>query len=252
MLKNLKIYSCIFFLLFTLTTKGQNNLKEGSQITADELIYNYLKSTGGIQKWLNFKSVIFKGIRSRRTQSLPFTIYAKLPNKRRLEIPFNNTTIIQASNGTTAWTINPYIGSSGNEARILGEKDAKLIHDRSESLPEFINYEKKQNKVSYEGEYELEGEKYHQLKVIKKNGEIKYFYFDKVTYLIYMEETVSKEPLLKGNIQMFIREYTRIEGLQLPYIIEAMNDGKSLYVIQTDDIIVNPELEDDLFEFPKK
>lgn len=252
MLKKVKVLCVILILMFNTNTQSQNKLKSKYKITADELIYNYLNSTGGLKKWLNFKSVIFKGIRSRRTQSLSFTIYAQLPDKRRIEIPFKDHTIVQASDGETAWTINPFMGKGGIEARILEDKEAKLIHDRSEILPEFINYKKRGNKVSYEGETKLEGEMYHKLKVVKKNKNIKYFYFDKITYLIYMEESASKEAALKGNIQMFVREYTRIDGLQLPYIIEAMNDGRSLYVIQTDDIIVNPKLEDKLFKFPKK
>lgn len=239
MMKRILLLALPVFAAFTLSAQS-----------VEKVLDKYFTNTGGIEKWKNLKSTRMEGKMAMQGMEFPGTIYAKLPNKQRVEVSVQGMNIVQAYDGTTAWWINPFMG--GTEPQLMPDEMAESITSQEFESP-FLNYKEKGHTVTYEGKGEVEGAETHILKLTKKNGDVEYHYFDAEYFVPIMSKTTVKSGEGKGQfVETYLSDYQEVDGLLFPFFIESKMDGQSMQKMTITSVKINEDYPDDRFVYPKK
>lgn len=216
----------------------------------DVILKKSIENTGGVAKWKALKTTKMEGTASMQGLEIAGVMYGKAPSSTRQEFSLQGKSMVQAYDGTTAWTINPFAG--GDEPQKMGEDEAKeMTSQKFES--EFIDYKTKGNTVALEGKDTIDGAETFKIKLTKKDGDIEYHYFDTENYVPIMVKTFVKAGPAKGQAsETYLSDYQEVSGLFFPFFIETKMGGQSVMKITLKSVKVNEPLEDKLFAYPKK
>ncbi len=248
-MKNVKkIIGFVLFALFAQVTFAQ---------TADEIIENYLKVTGGKDKWAAVKSTKMLGKMKTQGQELPTTMLGKSANKQKLFI----------SVGANVLVINAFDGKEGWKSSMMTGKAEKMEAEDNENaskemdFPEpFLNYKDKGYTITLEGEETIEGSACHKIKLTKKpmkvNGKeeenFSHYFFNKESGVPMMMRKTEKKGQMKGvAIDIFVSDYQEVNGLFFPFTITQKVNGTTAAVIAFEKIEVDTDIDDKEFAFPQ-
>lgn len=218
--------------------------------TVDEILDNYFETIGGREAWSELKTMKTNASMTMQGMTFEGIIYAKHPNKQRVNVNVNGTELIQAYDGETAWWINPFMG--GAEAQEMPADMAESM-TRQEFDSPFLNYKEKGYTVELLGEKEVEGAATYEIRLTKKNEDVELYYFDKQDYIpIKMSMTVSSGQMKGQTVDTFFSNYDEVNELVMPLAIEVKMGGQTLQKITFQEVVFNEEMEDDYFAYPKK
>lgn len=233
-----RIVSVLLLSMLTLTAaKAQTP-------TAEQVVSKYIKAIGGAAKWKALKNMRLTV--TMRTQGIDLAgeVNATADGKQRMEFNYSGAKMIQAYDGTTAWTINGFAGMT-TPTKLEGA-DAEDLSDE-EFLDEFIDYKKIGSVVSYIGEEEFEGLPYHKISMKKKNGEEATYLFDDETgFLVLKRETSDGQ-----QVETQFQDYGDIEGFIMPMKVIGKAGGQIQQSFIVSKAEMNVEMADALFAFPK-
>ena len=218
--------------------------------TADDIINNYIKTIGGMQKIEAIKTLRRTG-RFQGGGGFQAAIREenKRPNLVRQEFTFQGLTGITAWNGRTGWKIEPWEGKKDAEA--LGEEEMKAIVEDADLAGPLVNYQQKGNRVEYLGMEPVEGTDAYKLRVTLKSGDVRTYYMDTDYYVpikIDTQRTVRGE---QREYEMSLGDYKEVAGVYFPHSIEqnakgSQNKQKTTY----DKIEANVDMPDSEFNPP--
>ena len=218
--------------------------------TADEIINNYFENTGGAEAWRQLESTKMTAKMSMQGMEFPGTIYAAPPNKQRAEINVQGQEIISAYNGDVAWMINPMMGSG--DPQKMPDAQAEEMKKQEFESP-LLDYEKKGHTVSLEGKETVDGTETYKVKLTRKNGDVEYYYFEPEYYVPIMMEREISNGQMKGQMaKTYLSDYQEVEGLMMPFFIESKINGQTLQKLTITSVELNPEIETEMFNFPKQ
>jgi outer membrane lipoprotein-sorting protein len=221
----------------------------GSNDKAREVIDRYLDAIGGEDNWKRVQSYRMEAVLTMQGMEFPMLLIQARPNKQRIESTIMGKTMIQGYDGETGWTINPLEGSK--EPRRMGDDELAGMKDQKFEN-EFIDYQKKGTKVSYQGTEEIEDELCHRLKLEFANGLEKVVFISTFYHVPIMERTYVTEGPTKGQaVETFFSDYGEVDGLFMPYQIETRSQGQTISSIVIDRVEYNIAITDALFDFPK-
>src|SRR5512140_2147129 len=84
--------------------------------TLDDILNKYYAASGGLDNLKAINTMKTKGkMMMGGGMEAPFTGYSVRPNSVRQDVTFQGMSAIQAFDGTTAWSINPFMGSKDAE-----------------------------------------------------------------------------------------------------------------------------------------
>ncbi len=239
MLKRLFILMITFIAAFSLSAQS-----------ADEILNYYFENTGGLEKWRTLKTTRMEAKMSMQGMEFPGIIHSKAPNKQRVEVNVQGKQIVQAYDGATAWWINPFMGSP--EAQPMPDEMAEeMINEEFENA--FIDYQQKGSTVELLGEEGVEGTMTFKIKMIKKNGDIEFHFFDIEYFIpILVQSPITSGPAKGQMSETYMSDYQEVEGLMMPFYIESKVGGQTIQKITVQKIEVNVALEDSFFAYPKE
>lgn len=216
--------------------------------TVDEILSRYFKNTGGLKAWKTLHSMKMTGISDVQGMEFPITIYSKRPNYEKLEVQVQGMEIVEAYDGTTAWTINPFQGITS--ATKTGEEMTREAAKKSFE-DELLNYAAKGHKVEKLDDQDIEGTPAFQLKLIRKSGDEQIYFFDQQEYLPLMIRSVPKAgPMQNQTIETYLSDYRRVEDLLMAHSIKQKANGQVFMQARIQSVELNPEITDDIFAFP--
>jgi hypothetical protein len=218
--------------------------------TVDQIINNYLKNIGGLDKIKSVKTL-------RRTgKSLGgggFEILLVQENKRANEVREESTllgmTAINAYDGKTGWKIVPWNGKK--DAESLGEEEMKSILEDSDFDGPLVDYQSKGYKIEYAGTDKIEGTDTFNLKITKPNGDIYIYYLDSEFFVPIKIDTKRIVRGAEREYETVLGDYKPVAGWYLPFSIEtnvkgSQDKSKTIY----DSIEANVEMADKQFSMP--
>ena len=218
--------------------------------TVDQIVNNYLKNIGGIEKVKSVKSL-------RRTGKFVggggFEATVLQENKRsnavREEFSLLGMTAINAYDGKSGWKIEPWNGKKDAEA--LGEEEMKSIVEDSDFDGPLVDYQSKGYKVEFAGTDKFEGTDTFKLKITKPNGDIYIYYLDSEFYIPIKIDTRRMVRGAEREYETVLGDYKQVAGWYLPFSIETNVKGsqdkqKTIY----DSIEANVEIADKRFSMP--
>ena len=214
--------------------------------TADEIISTYIENTGG-DAWNDVQATKMSATVNQGGMSIPVTVYNTKDGKQAVVIEFNGQKITQmAFDGETLWTTN-FMSMKPEKSSEEMSNNMKLNNNDFPSP--LLHYKENGYEVEYIGTETKDGAETYKVKVVQEpvmmNGvetpSISYYYFDMDSYVpIAIETTQMGQPI---NITM--SDYQEVEGLYFPF---AMSQAGQPF--QMSEIVVNPEIDETIFDFP--
>jgi outer membrane lipoprotein-sorting protein len=224
---------------------------EETPLTVDQIVQKHVEALGGAAKLNSIQSLVVTGTVSILGQTeAPLTIQVKRPNLMRLEMTFQGRKIVQAFDGTTAWTVNPTVSS---EPKQSSEEDTRAAQESSDFIGgNLVDYKSKGNTVELVDKEELEGVSVYKLKITKKNGSIEYDYLDAKSFLPIRTEgrrtQLGQEILYESKIA----NYKPVEGVLMPFSLTQLVNGRLAMEITVEKMDANVPLDAAVFKMPEK
>jgi outer membrane lipoprotein-sorting protein len=224
-------------------------LVAGVQLTAqsiDDIVAKNLQAKGGaervqaVQALKQTAHVTFQGMTG------TITVYAKRPNMVRQEIAVAGQTVVNAFDGTTAWSVNPLSRSS--EPMVVTGPQAEDIKMQSDFDSPLVNYKAKGYDLQMIGTETLNGREVYHLKLTGTSKRVQNLYIDAKTNL---EVQIVGDSSM-GPIENELSDYRDVSGVKMPFMMRTLSNGAVLGQIAVDTFEVNPKIDDAIFKLPKK
>jgi outer membrane lipoprotein-sorting protein len=220
--------------------------------TVDEIVAKNLQAKGGAEKWQSVNSVKMTGKITAQGQELPLTVYAKRPNLSRQEITLPDGKVVQAFDGTTAWVINPMMGSDAPQAIPAGAAD--VMKNSADFDGALINYKSKGHTIEFVGKEKLGDKDVYHLKVTMKGGHVQHYFLDAESGL-EMKTSAEVDMGMGGAKQTLDTEmanYKQVGGIMLPHTVKQFMNGKQMVEMSVTGVEFNAPVDDSIFRMPKK
>jgi outer membrane lipoprotein-sorting protein len=179
------------------------------------------------------------------------TVYAKRPNYNRQEIMLQDKQLVQAFDGTTAWYINPMMGS--DVAQETPAAQAEMMKNGADFDGALLNYKSKGHTIEFVGKEKLAASEVYHLKLTMKNGHVTHYYLD-ATSGIELKTTAEVDigTGMKQPLETELSNYQQINGIMIPHSMKQSISGKTIAQMTIDKVEFNAPVDDALFRMPKK
>lgn len=215
--------------------------------TLDEILAKHFETIGQ-DKLLKVQSIIVKGklIQTQGNVEIPIIMYAKRPNKTRMEGTFQGLTFISAYNGEIGWHLNPFAGDTLPQQSTDEELDQ--LKDQADMNGMLYNYKEKGFTLELTGTDDLDGQKVYLLKLTKPNGNIYTNYMDAENYVILKTAAKIKVKGVVQEAETSFSNYKPVDGIIEPFNIENKVAGTLASQIILDSFDFNKDIDDSIFE----
>jgi hypothetical protein len=216
-----------------------------SAVPVDEIVAKNLAARGGLEKLKAVQSI--KQTAHLNTQGLEttLTMYAKRPNMTRQEVAVGTQTVLNAFDGTTAWTVNPLTGSPA--PTVITGPSVEVIRQESEFDTPLVDYKARGFTIDFVGAESVGGRRMLHLKIGGKDRAPQECYLDADTNL--EARTVSQSPM--GTLAQEFWDYRDVQGIKMPYSLRTLQNGTTVATITVQSIELNGPMADSLFKKPE-
>lgn len=218
--------------------------------TADEIINKHLEARGGKDK---IKAVQTERITGKMVMpqgmEAPVSMELARPNKMRMEFTIQGMTGIQAYDGSSGWSVMPFMGKTDPEK--MSSEEVRQAEDQADMDGPLVDYKDKGHQVEYVGKEDVEGTPAYKLKVTKKNGDVVNVYIDADSYMDIRETGKVKAQGQEIESQTTYGDFKKVDGLVFPFSIEQKPQGAPAgMVITISKVEVNPAVDASRFAMP--
>lgn len=267
------VFSWVMLALAPAMAFGADPLPNASKLSAETIVERNVAARGGIGAWKAVQTLSWSGkldaggnnqrvfkapgmpaplpVKDPNAQvQLPFVMEMKRNHQSRFEIVFDGKTATQVYNGTQGWKLRPFLNR--NDAEPYTAEELKLAADAADLDGLLIDYAAKGTKIDVDGIDKVEGKPAYKLKLTLKNGHVVHDWVDVQSFLEVKIEGAPRR--LDGKphaVASLLRDYRKVDGLQIPFVIETTVQGvQRTEKIQIDKVVVNPKLDDARFAKP--
>jgi len=198
-----------------------------------------------------FKTLKVKGsqFNAMLGQDMPITLTYKKPDKIHFTVEVMGMTVQNAANGTTAWTINPLIGS--NEAQEIPLEAAAQLFELIELIgTKLSKYGQDGYKFELDGNESINEKNYNKIKMTTPDDEVFTLYIDAITNWYYKEVTTMENEGEEIKIEVIYPEKTKIKGAIVPSLVEVIVNGENNSIMKFDTYEADIDVDDKIFNMP--
>jgi outer membrane lipoprotein-sorting protein len=218
--------------------------------TVDKIVQKYAKTMGGAEKIKAIKTMKVEGKFIRQSMEAAVTIWAKRPDLIKLEIVFGGQTMVIAYDGKTAWTINPFTGST--EPKEAPKEETEDLAGTADMVNDpLIDYKKKGHKLELIGKEDMEGTEVFKLQLTRKNNKVSTFYLDAETFILLKTSTTRERSGQQITSDMVFGDYKPVAGVMMPHAMETYVNNQAVGSITFNSFEPNIKLEDGFFKMPE-
>jgi outer membrane lipoprotein-sorting protein len=218
-------------------------------IDLEEVIAKATAARGGEKAIKALSTVVKEGTMSMaQGMELNFTETTKRPSKFRMDMSFQGMAMVQAFDGTTAWSINPMNGGKPEKA---GAEEVKKMVEQADMDGELIDWKNKGYKLELVGSEDIDGSTAYKIKSTK-DDETSFIYIDAVTW--YLAKVDKKINMMgqEAEVEMVFSNYQDVNGVQMPMLMEMRSDGQTMMSMSYSSIKANVDVPDARFAFPSE
>jgi outer membrane lipoprotein-sorting protein len=242
MIRKLLFASALAIPLFCVTASAQ---------TADEIVNKSIEARGGREKLKAVNSVVMTGTATVGPGiTAPATLTVRRPSSFRLDLTIQGMSLTQATDGSTAWMVNPFAGAS--TAQPMPAEDAADFNEDADIDGALVDYKEKGHTVELLGKEDFEGTPAYKLKLTLKSGAVQTIYLDASTFLELKVVGKRKQQGTEVEVESYPSNYKPVNGVLYPFSLEAKANGQTQFQLALDKIEVNKPVEDTVFKMPAK
>jgi hypothetical protein len=231
--------ACFLFVAFSLVQAQ----------TLEEVLKNYHESVGQ-EVLLKTSAAQTNGKMIQMGLEIPFTQFAASPNKFRVEATFQGMTMIQSFNGEKGWQINPFAGQT--EAQPMGEDELKSMKVQADYEGMFWNWTEKGFQVTLEDNEDVEGTDCYVVKVVTPDSDVIFNYIDSENYIAIKTKIKTTRQGQEIESETFMSNFQEVDGYVYAGKIETKIGGQIASTIVIDEMILNPDIDQAIFESAEK
>lgn len=224
---------------------------EDGPLTADQIVQKHIQAIGGAEKLNAIQTLVVTGTASILGQTeAPLTIQVKRPNLMRLEITFQGKKVVQAFDGSIAWTFNPLVNPEPKES---SEDDTRAAQESSDFIgSNLVDYKSKGNTVELVDRETIEGTAVYKLKITKKSGAVEYDYLDASSFLPVKTEGRRRQLGQEILYESKIGDYKPVQGVLMPFNVKQLVNGRLAMEITIAKMDANVPVDEAVFKLPAK
>ena len=224
-------------------------LLSADDLTLDQILQKHYDAMGGLDAMKAIKSVVGTGKAQVMGQyDMTITVKQKRPNMMRQDMEFNAQKLVQAYDGTTAWSINPFAG--GTDPQKMPETEAQQYIDSADMDGPLVDYKAKGNTVELLGKEDVEGSPAYKVKVTRKNGRTETFWLDASTFLAIKSLSKVNMGGQEMEVESMPGNYKKVNGVMEPFSLEQKMGGRSFISLTIDKYEANVSIDDAEFKMP--
>lgn len=224
---------------------------------ADDIIKDYIDLIGGAEAWSKLEGITMKASVNNGGMEIPVTVTQLKDGRQVVSIILQGQEFVQSAyDGEVMWSTN----FQTRKAEKADDETLMLQEESSKDFPDALtDYKKKGYVAELIGEETIDGVETYKVKLTKNpltiEGEevenIVYYYFDKESNALIAQESEINTGPQKGTIaQTIYSDYQEVEGLYFAFSIAQGVKGGGSQPLVVQEVILNPEVEDSVFEFP--
>lgn len=211
------------------------------QLTVDDIFDSYVETMGGLEHWRKLQSWERT---SHRKSGLKVKSYAKKPDQFQLVFSRNEKRVIKSFDGQNGW-----LQVNGNYEPMRPGEEIEMAEE-PEFYEDLIIAKEQGYELILEGEESLKGVHCHKIKMTKSASDPQWYWINKESYLLEMVGEYSEDPAHEGIFYTTrFEDYRMIDGYLIPFTEHLIRNGKDTTSIFYTEMIVNPFLEDEFFEY---
>lgn len=209
--------------------------------TADEIIDKYITAIGGKENWKKINSMVVEGNVEVQGLEIPFKMQVVNNKGMRSDAEFQGNKIIDILTPDKGWSQNPLSGKATLQP--LTSEEMKQKVDELDLQGSFLDYSAKGSTVEFLGKDEDEGNEFYKVKLTTKNNNETTYFFDIKTYLVYKQESTTKQNGQDVKITVKSLNYQKTDaGVIMPYKLDQGG-----MVIATKKILFNVPIDETQF-----
>ena len=218
----------------------------------DEIIAAHLAARGGKDRLQALRSIRQTGTVTAgdgRTARIVREILR--PGLFRLEFTYQGTTSVFASDGKSGWQIAPLQGQFEPRA-MPPEADAAGGADQRDIEGPLVDWRKKGHVVELAGRESVGGKEADKLKVVLKDGVVRYDYVDVASHMVVRSDVSRVVRGHRMELQSTFSDFRKVSGIVFPHLIEIhFKDRPQVLTIVVERIELNPQLDPASFRMPR-
>ena len=218
----------------------------------DEIVAAHLAARGGQDRIQALRSIRETGTMTASDGRVARIVREiQRPGLFRLEFSYQGTTSVFAHDGTAGWQIAPLQGQFEPRA-MPPEADAAGGADQRDIEGPLVDWREKGHTVELAGRESLAGAEVDKLKVVLRDGVVRYDYVDAASHMVVRSD-VSR--LIRGHrveLQSTFSDFRPVSGIVFPHAIEIqVKDRPQVLKVTVEQIELNPQLDPASFRMPR-
>lgn len=213
---------------------------------AETVLDQYVEATGGKPAYEKLKNRVSKGKFELEGANLKGTIvaYQAPPNKMSATVDFGDFgKIVEGSDGTIAWELNPITGDRVVEG---DEKADKLLHNTFNGE---IHWKEMYDKVECTGVEDVDGKPAYKVVLTPKRGKPSTEFYDKASHLQVKTVMTAVSPMGEIKVEGYPSDYKKVDGVLIAFKVTQKMLTQTI-VVTMDEIKHNVDLPADVFKVP--
>lgn len=219
-------------------------------LTLDQILAKHYTAMGGLDKIkaVNSLSMTSKMVMGGGQMEAPLSVKMKRPHMMRSDVTLQGKVFVRATDGTTAWQINPFAG--GDEPQKLSGAEADQLNDGADIDGVLVDFKSRGIAVELVGKEDVEGSPAYKLKVTRNGGRIETNWLDASTFLAIKNSTKITQMGQEMEVESFPGNYKKVDGVMMPYSLDQKVNGRSMLQMTVEKVETNLALDDSLFKMP--
>jgi hypothetical protein len=212
--------------------------------SVDEIVAKNLTAVGGVAKLHEVKSVIMESaikVQSLEIENLTTILVGKA---MRSDSKIMGNDMIQAFDGTRAWSITPILMGGNGEAQSMSEEMSKSVVNQIDPFP-LLDYVKKGTRLEILGSEKVKDKDAYHLKISPKTGAESEIWIDVASGLTSKLKTTQNGQ----EVELFFSNYTNIEGISFATSMEISNPAGNI-TVDTKTVKLNSAIDGSIFKMP--
>ena len=227
--------------------------------TVDEIIDTYFENIGGADNFRALKGFKMMATVNAQGMTIPLEIIQLKSGQQFVKIELQGKELVQiAFDGEVAWSHNFMTMQAEKQDSIATEN---LKRESGDFPDPFLDYKANGYKVELVGEETVEGVECFKIKLTKKptivddkeEENVSFYFFDKENFVPIVMQSEITSGQMKGMIsETKFSDYDEVDGLYFAFSqTQGMKDQPG-QEIKFESIILNPEVDMSIFDFPKQ
>lgn len=228
-------------------------IAQQSDLTIEQIVQKHTEALGGTDKLKAIQTVTLTGKASLMGGQIeaPVTIKIKRPESMRMEMSVQGQNFVQAFDGSTAWVVNPFMGSP--DPQKSDEDDTKAARDDADFIDgSLVDYKARGSKLELMGKEDVDGGPAYKIKVTKKGGTVEYEFIDAKTFLEVKSSGKRKQMGQEIDYVSTPSDYKAVNGVMMAYKLSQTANGNPAMDLTVEKVEVNTPIEDSIFHMPEK